>query len=95
MYCEHCGFRTDDGTECEQCADLDFRFVDDAEKPIDPDDIRWSEDGGYVLETTCRWSRSEYIAVQDPEDVDSVFEKKGGETPTGFFGIVDLFRRRR
>jgi hypothetical protein len=94
MYCEHCGFRIERGEECEQCADLDFRYVDDSEKPIDIDAIRWAEDGGYVLKTTRLWSRSEYIAIQDPEDVDSIFEKRSGEKPTGFFSIVDLFRRR-
>lgn len=94
MYCEHCGFRIESGEECEQCADLDFRYVPDGEKPVDVEDIRWAEDGGYVIKTTRWWSRSKYIAVQDPDEIDGIFEKKGGEKPTGFLSIVDLFRRR-
>lgn len=94
MYCEHCGFRIESGEECEQCRDLDFRYVPESEQPIDVGEIRWAEDGGYVIATTRWWSRSEYIAIEDPDDVDSVFEKRDGAAPSGFLGLFDLFRRR-
>ena len=95
MYCEHCGFRTEAGEECAQCSKLDFRFVDDSEKPIDVEDILWAEDGGYVLKTTRWWATSEYIAIQDPEDVDSIFAKTDGERASGFFSVFRLLRGRR
>lgn len=96
-YCENCGFRVPRDQEyCERCANLDFSYVSEDAKPVDPEEIRFAETGGYVLETTTFWSRSEYIAIQDPEDVDNVLEHQTEtEKPTGFFGIVDLFRKRR
>jgi hypothetical protein len=95
MYCEHCGFRVETGEECTQCAKLDFRFIDDSEKPIDVDDILWAEDGGYVIETTRWWSNTEYIAIRDPDEIDNVFEKTDGERASGFLSALKLLRGRR
>jgi hypothetical protein len=96
-YCEHCGFRIGrDEETCQQCGHLDFSYVSDDAKPIDPADIKWAHVEGYVIETTCSWSSAEYIVVEDPEDVDNVLEHEPDrEDPAGFFGIVQLFRRKR
>jgi hypothetical protein len=95
-YCEQCGFRIERGEDrCERCGHLDFSYVSDDAKPIDPADIKWADTEGYVIETTCTWSTSEYIVVQDPQTVDSVFgHEPDREDPAGFLGIVQLFRRR-
>lgn len=39
-YCEHCGFRIERGAEtCRQCGHLDFSYVSDDAKSIDPNDV--------------------------------------------------------
>ena len=95
-YCDLCGFRVERGAEtCEQCGNLDFSYVSDDAKPIDPADIKWADTEGYVIETTCSWSTAKYIVVQDPEDVDNVLEHEPDrEDPAGFLGLVQLFRRK-
>lgn len=95
-YCEHCGFRIARGEEeCERCGHLDFSYIGDDDKPIDPDDIRWSDVEGYVVETTCSWSTAEYIVVEDPDDIDNVLEyEPDREKPTGFVGLIPALRRR-
>ncbi|WP_340098442.1 hypothetical protein [Salinibaculum salinum] len=95
-YCEHCGFRISRGEEtCERCGHLDFRYVSDDARPIDPDEIRWADKKGYVVETTCSWSTTKYIVVQDPDDIDNVLaHEPDTEKPAGFFGIIPLLRRR-
>ncbi len=55
-YCEHCGFRIERGVEtCQQCGHLDFSYVSDDAKPIDPEDIRWADtERNFDFETTSR-----------------------------------------
>ena len=94
-YCEQCGFRIERGDErCEHCGHLDFSYVSDDARPVDPEDIAWADTEGYVIETTCSWSTAEYIVVPDPEDVDNAFEHgPDWEDPAGVLGVVQRFWR--
>jgi len=95
-YCEHCGYRIPRDEEvCEQCGGLDFTYIDEEDMPVDPEEIKWADKGEYVVETTCSWSTADYIAIQDPDDIDNVLAREPDvDKPTGFFGVIPLLRRR-